>query len=1515
MMRILRMLLNRVRRSPRRRSRHPVRPLRLERVEERRLLTLWINELHIDPLFGNPEQDQYVELRGTPNAAIAQGTYFVAVDGDGLDKGKIHTIFDLSGQTLGSNGFLVLLQGGHNYATDSAATVLTSVSPGFGGLPNNMFSDESTLTDRIDFVIGSNTFLLIQSAVAPRIGDDIDADDNAVPDGVFAHWTVLDSISFLQGGTNDIGYGKIIFRTHGGGMGLAGSPVVEMTHRVSYAARIGDSTGSAPSDWVAGTTTERASTSFQFRLERGTFGSPAPPRYAGRDLDHIGAPNFFSTISGTVFEDANGDGVQNAGEAGVAGVSVYADLDFSDAADTVLIRAEPDDFPHGTDLTNLIPGATLTTANSKNEMLSFKVRSQSAGDGPSSTGQSIFASEGIPWFDNGDRLRVDFYAPVESVSIDVIGVSNLSSVYGRIEAFNEAGESLGFTRSRALLNGHVERITISRDQADIAFVAAYCDDTYLSSSPFGRFDNLSFVQREPTAVTDSQGVYRLQFLPPRIYDVQPVLPSGKLQTSPRPSGTHTVAVDGTEHKTGVNFGIRSNGPPSIADQRFSINENPPVGFTVGAVAAHDADIGQKLTFRIRGGTGQGIFAIAPATGTITVLNAAPLDYETAAPFTLVVEVEDDHQPPASQIATVTIELQDINEPPIIPAQSFEVEEGALPGTEIGIVTATDPDAGAAGQFTFSITLGNTGSAFEIDPATGRITVAAGANIDYETTPQYNLTIRATDQGDPPRFSSRILPVTVKNRNEAPLIEPQSFTLAENSPQGFEVGTVAVFDPDSADVHTFEVLGGTATGIFAVDAATGKITVHNSAALDFETVGPLNLIVQVTDSGTPSLSATGTITFVLTDVNDVPTLADQEFDVDENSPPGLSVGTIVAHDADAGQFLQFAIVGGTGASAFSIDSSSGVLRVADSALLDAEAAPVLTLVIRVTDNGVPPLSTERTLNVRINDVNERPSIPAQSFSVEENSPTGFVVGRVSAIDDDASDTLTFAIVGGSGAAVFTLDPDTGDIAVADSAALDAETTSVFQLDVEVRDRAGLSAVGTVTINLLDVNEFDPVLVTTSLAVNENSPAGQLVGFVTATDGDATSTFSFAIVGGNANSAFALDAATGRITVQTSSALDHETQAEQVLSIRVSDGGQPPRSSTGNVTITIRDVNEFTPTMNDFAFQIAEHSPVGTEVGRLTASDLDRTQTFRFAIISGNDQNLFALEAETGVISVSDPAALDFEQASTHLLQVQVTDSGQPPRSATSLVMVTLTNVNEPPRSISLTASSVRENLLGAVIGALSAQDPEPADTHVFSVDDHRFEVVRGQLKLKADAAVVRDESGQLAVSITATDSGTPPQSHTQVFQLTVLANPTAWRNTETPLDANNDNFVTPGDALVIINQLNSPDLIDRFGRIPRERAADSKLPFYDVNGDGFVTPADALIIINHLNSAFDSEGESALASKAPRAPAGAREAVFRRLGESAGTLGGDGDVFNVLGLDWALRSKKARPDPEADDEPW
>lgn len=63
--------------------------------------------------------------------------------------------------------------------------------------------------------------------------------------------------------------------------------------------------------------------------------------------------------------------------------------------------------------------------------------------------------------------------------------------------------------------------------------------------------------------------------------------------------------------------------------------------------------------------------------------------------------------------------------------------------------------------------------------------------------------------------------------------------------------------------------------------------------------------------------------------------------------------------------------------------------------------------------------------------------------------------------------------------------------------------------------------------------------------------------------------FAILSGNTDNAFALDASTGELTVQTQSALDFETTPSFSLEVEVSDG---EFSTSATVTVNLNDVNE-------------------------------------------------------------------------------------------------------------------------------------------------------------------------------------------------------------------------------------------------------------------------------------------------------------------------------------------------------
>jgi uncharacterized delta-60 repeat protein len=104
-------------------------------------------------------------------------------------------------------------------------------------------------------------------------------------------------------------------------------------------------------------------------------------------------------------------------------------------------------------------------------------------------------------------------------------------------------------------------------------------------------------------------------------------------------------------------------------------------------------------------------------------------------------------------------------------------------------------------------------------------------------------------------------------------------------------------------------------------------------------------------------------------------------------------------------------------------------------------------------------------------NQPPVVGDQTFGINENSANGTVVGTVAASDPDAGQTLTYQITAGNSGGAFALDSSTGQLTVANSAALDFEKTPTFTVTIRVSDNGSpaLSSTATVTINLGNVNE--------------------------------------------------------------------------------------------------------------------------------------------------------------------------------------------------------------------------------------------------------------------------------------------------------------------------------------------------------------------------------------------------------------------------------------------------------------
>lgn len=198
-------------------------------------------------------------------------------------------------------------------------------------------------------------------------------------------------------------------------------------------------------------------------------------------------------------------------------------------------------------------------------------------------------------------------------------------------------------------------------------------------------------------------------------------------------------------------------------ERFAIAENSPQGSSVGTIAPRANHGAGTLSFAIAAGGSSGPFAIDPATGTITVDQAAVLDFEALstrwddpASFEWLVEISDSLGI-ASETLRVVVSVNDVNEAPLFPSPApLSAPENLSTGTILTTLTATDPDRGD--RVIWSIVSGNGSGAFSIHPTSGVLTVAGP--LDFESQPAHLLTLRATDSLSPSQSVDRTLAITL-----------------------------------------------------------------------------------------------------------------------------------------------------------------------------------------------------------------------------------------------------------------------------------------------------------------------------------------------------------------------------------------------------------------------------------------------------------------------------------------------------------------------------------------------------------------------------------------------------------------------------------------------------------------------------------------------------------------------------------------------------------------------------------
>lgn len=750
--------------------------------------------------------------------------------------------------------------------------------------------------------------------------------------------------------------------------------------------------------------------------------------------------------------------------------------------------------------------------------------------------------------------------------------------------------------------------------------------------------------------------------------------------------------------------IDLNESPLINDQDFEVESGSPTGYIIGEVEASDPDAGQILTYSILSGNTSSAFQINPSTGVLSVANSSAVNYLINPQFNLVVRVDDNGSPSLYSTSNVQVFVSaQINNPPVIAAQTFQIAENSANGTSVGQVVASDPDPGQT--LSYSITAGNINGAFALNAATGQITVANQNVLDYETTPQYLLTVQVQDNGTGNLTASAVMTVNLIDVNESPVISDQSFQVENNAPNGTIAGTVIATDPDQGQSLTFDITSGNTSGAFAINPATGVLSIANSTAINYLTNPAFNLLVSVVDNGAPSLSSSATINVVVLGSNNAPLISPQAFQIVENSPNGTWVGQIIASDPDPGQVITYTITSGNSRSAFSINES-GQLLVNNVLAINYELQSTYQLTVVVTDNGEPSLSASARITVSITDINEAPVIvPNQSFTIDEHVPVGTQVGLVLASDPDFNQTLSYAIISGDNLNAFSIHPVTGMLSIARFVCF--EFCSSYELLIRATDNGSptLSDEKQVSIIITDLNET-PIIHDQAFNVNAFSPAGTIVGTVVASDPDFNQTLVYSIEGGNTQGAFEISSNSGLITVFNPNALNSITNPSFSLTVKILDNGTPSLSAYAIITITTTSVNN-SPVIEDQSFQVAEGSPAGFVIGQIAASDPDQGQQLTFAIVDGNSSGAFTL-SQSGVITVSNPQVLVYNQNPSFTLTVLVSDNGLPVMSDEAQITIHVIPSNNPPVILPQTYSYNENAPNGRYICTILATD-DPGDT--------------------------------------------------------------------------------------------------------------------------------------------------------------------------------------------------------------
>uniref|UniRef100_A0A4W5QFQ1 Cadherin domain-containing protein n=1 Tax=Hucho hucho TaxID=62062 RepID=A0A4W5QFQ1_9TELE len=561
-----------------------------------------------------------------------------------------------------------------------------------------------------------------------------------------------------------------------------------------------------------------------------------------------------------------------------------------------------------------------------------------------------------------------------------------------------------------------------------------------------------------------------------------------------------------------------------------------------------------------------------------------------------------------ELQRISLHVQDINDnSPQFNEQmiDMEISESAPKGARFLLGEAHDADIGhnsvqtyTNGHFLLNVQTNTVGSKY------GELVL--DKELDREEQRELKLLLTAVDGGTPQRSGTVVIHVTVLDANDnAPVFSQAVYkaSLQENSPLDTVVVTVSATDADEGVngevTYEFSRISDIARKIFALDQTTGEIRLIGE--IDYEEEAKHEIIIEGKDGY--GLSSDTKVIIEISDINDnAPEIYLKSLTnpIPENASPGTEVGIINVQDRDSENNRQVSCSIQQNVPFKLVPSIKNYYSLVTTGELDRELVSEYNITIIATDEGSPPLSSSKSVQLSVADVNDNPPVfEEQSYSahVTENNKPGSSVCSVTARDPDwrQNGTVIYSLLPGevNGVPVssfLSVNGDTGVIHAVRS--FDYEQFMRFKVHVMARDHGSppLSSNVTVSVFITDVNDNSPQILYPAPEGNsfmtelvpKAALGGSLVSKVIAVDADSgqNAWLSYHIVKSTDPGLFTIGLHSGEIRTQRD--IYESDSMKQNLIVAVKDNGQPSLSATCAMYLVISDNLAEVPELKDISY---------------------------------------------------------------------------------------------------------------------------------------------------------------------------------------------------------------------------------------------------------------------------------------------------------------------------------------------